>query len=722
MRTFYLLFACLLGLSYILPNAILHAQTRVVCQGEAIQLSANAANLYEWIPATGLDDPYSATPFARPNVSTTYRVSRLQTSNNLITNGNFSAGNSGFTTAYIDSTGINVEGYFIVANNPSQHHNAMNPCTDHTGSRGNMMIVNGAPIANHVIWSQSITIQPNTNYAFSTWVNAGISPGSRAVLQFSINGQLLATPFATTYAYCDWHQFYATWNSGSSTSAVISIVNQNLERSGNDLALDDILFQSFTTITDSVRVNVLPALPAPAVTQIGDSTPCQGTTVTLSGPANALGYRWNTGPNQNFVGRTLLTDTSGTYYLQVLGSNNCYSFPSDTISISVQPLPTAPVITAGTSATTICQGDSVLLTARGELGTTTIWSTGQIGTSVYVTSQGVITAASLSAEGCRSVASNPVTITYRSRPATPRVSIVGDSTFCQGDSAVLTSSSRTNNFWSTGATTQSITVRSTGVYSVYLQSSTSCPSARRSVRINVTGAASRPVITPSASLFICPGDSLTLTSSALTGNLWSTGSRAQAIRVGNAGSFTVTATTNCGNSTSQPIVTTLAQRPARPVIRVGTNNTLVAQTQGTQPVLHQWFRNGLAIPNATGVDHIAVQSGVYRVLGFSGASCRSDTSNPIDFTPTSTNTRLLLGTIAFAPSPAKGSTMLKLTGTLAQTGLDLLTVTDLQGRIITTIEAPRNMQSINLVTFPAGLYIVYAQAGSAKHQLRLVVE
>ena len=52
-----------------------------------------------------------------------------------------------------------------------------------------------------------------------------------------------------------------------------------------------------------------------------------------------------------------------------------------------------------------------------------------------------------------------------STPSTPTIS--GNNTICVGGSTILTSSSATGNIWSTGDTTQSITVNSAGSYSVW---------------------------------------------------------------------------------------------------------------------------------------------------------------------------------------------------------------------------------------------------------------
>lgn len=45
-----------------------------VCAGEGVQLLASGGTSYQWIPATGLDDPNSADPFVEPTGNITYTV------------------------------------------------------------------------------------------------------------------------------------------------------------------------------------------------------------------------------------------------------------------------------------------------------------------------------------------------------------------------------------------------------------------------------------------------------------------------------------------------------------------------------------------------------------------------------------------------------------------------------------------------------------------------
>lgn len=222
---------------------------------------------------------------------------------NLVQNGNFSQGDVGFTTDFIPGTGggfglLSAEGTYAVTPDASSAHTAFYACGDHTGG-GQMLVVNGSPDPDANIWSQTIAVVPNTNYAFSAWL-ASATPYFPAEMDFLVNGVSLGTPLLASANTCEWDQYYAVWNSGSSTAATISIINQQLASTGNDFALDDISFSTMCGFTDSINVTMLP--PAPVIDLGPDAAICPGTSVALTPqfvPANwpytSLTYTWNTG-------------------------------------------------------------------------------------------------------------------------------------------------------------------------------------------------------------------------------------------------------------------------------------------------------------------------------------------------------------------------------------------------------------------------------------------
>lgn len=224
--------------------------------GASYQLNATGATYYSWSPTTYLSNPYIANPIvsgASAGTSTTYTVTgQAESGSNLITNGDFEAGNVGFSSAYTyvsASVGaLQDEGKYGIGTSASAYHTDFSSC-----SGDNMMIINGAPNANEVVWAQGVTVTSNTDYAFSVYL-ASVHPSNPATLQFSIDGTNLGSSFTASGTTCDWNQFYVIWNSGSNTNITISVVNRNTIGAGNDFAIDDVKFIKMLTTTDDVTV------------------------------------------------------------------------------------------------------------------------------------------------------------------------------------------------------------------------------------------------------------------------------------------------------------------------------------------------------------------------------------------------------------------------------------------------------------------------------------
>ena len=119
-------------------------------------------------------------------------------------------------------------------------------------------------------------------------------------------------------------------------------------------------------------------------------------------------------------------------------------------------------------------------------------------------------------------------------------------TLCPGGNITLASNNATGNTWSTGETTQSITVTNPGTYTL-TSTNGICTSPQASVTITQD---TNPNPQINGNLVLCESVSTTLTAtSAGTGNtyLWSTGAITPAITVSAPGTYTVTVKTpaNC---------------------------------------------------------------------------------------------------------------------------------------------------------------------------------
>ncbi|MDI3321660.1 gliding motility-associated C-terminal domain-containing protein [Pinibacter soli] len=219
-------------------------------------------------------------------------VSTTSGGSNLIANGDFSQGNTGFTSSYHYTSNNVTEGEYYVGSNSYVWNPHTAQCFDHTSGSGNMMLVNGAPTVNVGVWKQTITVTPNTNYVFSAWIES-ISPNNPAMLQFSINGTQLGNVFQASSTTCLWQQFYTTWNSGNNTTAVISLINQNNIVQGNDFAIDDISFTGIVPVNEKTLVEVKDC-GTPSASFTAPDTVCVNTPVNITN-TSVLGnsFYWN---------------------------------------------------------------------------------------------------------------------------------------------------------------------------------------------------------------------------------------------------------------------------------------------------------------------------------------------------------------------------------------------------------------------------------------------
>jgi len=327
---------------------------------------------FTWTPLTGLTGASTLQPTVTVSQSATYvlSVTAADLNNNLVSNGDFESGNTGFTSDYGYSPGNLVpEGLYDVLDNPQDDHPGFAACNDHTTGAGNMMVVNGAGTPNVNVWCQTVAVNPNSQYVLSAWVTSVVA-SSPALLQFSINGSTVGPIFSAPGSVCNWLNFFQTWNSGASSSATICIINQNTLLSGNDFAIDDIVFAPTCIERDTVQVFVVnvTAMAAPTIVTL----PCAGATATLSGAGSSVGnnisYLWDT-PNGNiFSGETTLSpvvDAAGTYTLTVsyIAPDGTTCTKTATVNVILSPNPLAAWITPPAplgcgSTTTILIGNS----------------------------------------------------------------------------------------------------------------------------------------------------------------------------------------------------------------------------------------------------------------------------------------------------------------------------------------------------------------------------
>ena len=291
------------------------------------------------------------------------------------------------------------------------------------------------------------------------------------------------------------------------------------------------------------------AAPVPVVSIDGPATFCEGESVTLIS-SSATGNVWS--PNGETT-QSIVVSAAGSYYVTVT-ENGCVGV-SAPIDVVVNPNPT-PVV-ASDGPLTFCQGGSVTLTSSP--AASYLWSpNGETTQSITVADPGSYYVIVFDENGCRGV-SAPVSVIINSNPV-PVITADGPITFCEGGSVTLTSSSANGYSWSNGATTQSITVTSTGDYKVTVTDANGCSGSSDIIHVEVNSAVVVSV-TANGPVEFCEGASVTLTANAsnaasyqwyLNGDAIA-GANGTSIVVTNAGDYYVVATTQNGCTGTSPI-------------------------------------------------------------------------------------------------------------------------------------------------------------------------
>jgi len=343
--------------------------------------------------------------------------------------------------------------------------------------------------------------------------------------------------------------------------------------------------------------------------------------------------------------------TAGVYQYRCTAINCTVSTDqSAAATLTVNALPAQPTITAD-GPLAICAGEDVVLTASD--ATTWLWSTGENTRSITVTSAGNYTVQVTNTAGCLSIPSGTTVVTVNPLPSRPTITPSGTVNICAGSSRTLTSSSGTTYLWSTGETTQAISVNAAGSYTVQVTNSYGCLSqASLATTIVVNPLPATPTITASGPTAICAGSSVTLTSSLSTGYLWSTGASTRSITVSTAGDYWVRVTdaNSCQSAQSAVTTVTVNPLPATPVVGTITQPTCTVAT-GSVPLsglpAGDWTINPGNITGSTSsVTVTGLVTGSYSFTVTNSSGCTSVATAPVVInTPPAVPTAPVMGTV-----------------------------------------------------------------------------
>src|SRR5690554_1221653 len=427
-----------------------------LCYSNGLVLDAgNQFDSYEW------QDGSTNSTFTVPSAGTyTCQVGKM--GEDLIYNGDFELGNTGFTSEYSYSTGGLSQGVYTVGTGiPNAWWNG---CGDHTTGTGNMMILDadcgtsGTGTVSANFWCQPVSVTPNTDYYFSAFIANGGGATVVPNIALVMNG-VQVTTFAPAPGACAYQELTYVWNSGAATSVNICMQEISNVCGGADFIVDDISFSSVCYSTDEVIVN-----PLPTATIIGDASVCNGApepVVTFTGADGTapytFTYSYNGGAPQTIVSTgnvatiSVPTTTAGTFDYELLEVSDasatvCSQVQTGNATVTVLPLPTATI--SGDDIVCINSPEPVV-TFTGANGTApytftyslnggpnqTITSTGNVATiNVPTTVNGTFSYTLISVEDASALTCNQAqtgTVEVVVNPL-PTATIIGDASVCNG--------------------------------------------------------------------------------------------------------------------------------------------------------------------------------------------------------------------------------------------------------------------------------------------------
>lgn len=315
----------------------------------------------------------------------------------------------------------------------------------------------------------TISVSPVT----TTWYNVEVTDGNGCKARDSARVQILSIPnvvMSPDTGICIGQNVNLTatggtgylWSTGANSNSI------TVAPTTNSYYTVIVSAANGCTATDSVNVTVH-ALP---IANAGnDQSLCEGQTITLTA-SGGINYQWApTGDTSRTIYVTPAVATN--YYVTVIDANGCANI--DSVGVTVNA---APLVNLGNPF--ICAGSFTVLDA-GNAGSTYQWSpNGDTTQTIQVSTAGTFGVLVTNAAGCVTYAQSTVAVGGDSI-----INNAGNVNVCAGLIATLNAGNPGATYlWSTGATTQNISVSTAGTYTVTITDPNGCSATFASTLVN----------------------------------------------------------------------------------------------------------------------------------------------------------------------------------------------------------------------------------------------
>ncbi|MEL6863277.1 MAG: gliding motility-associated C-terminal domain-containing protein [Bacteroidota bacterium] len=230
-----------------------------------IPYTCNLLN-YEWESHnTKIWDDHTLSPSISPDDSAMLVLhTQVRAPDNLVTNGGFEQGDTGFDTPLnywygpLSGTGGFSPNEYVIGMNPNEANPGFADCLDRTtGTTYNMLLIDAPILPNGTakLWCQTIDVELGHQYELSAWAINVFDIGP-AVLQFEVADSLIGPAITPAVDDCDWELMQTNWIADQTGAVEICIVCHDPIRHGHDPAIDDISIYEILNLSDTLHINI----------------------------------------------------------------------------------------------------------------------------------------------------------------------------------------------------------------------------------------------------------------------------------------------------------------------------------------------------------------------------------------------------------------------------------------------------------------------------------
>ena len=262
----------------------------------------------------------------------------------------------------------------------------------------------------------------------------------------------------------------------------------------------------------------------PKVDLGNDTSICNDSSVILDAlNPNADSWAWSDATNT----QTNSVNSGNTYSVIVTDTNSCLGF--DTITVSQVALIDLSI----GNDTSICTGDSLIISFNQPIGATILWNTGSFNDSITINTGDTYSVLVTDSNGCPHHDTLILSLN-----ALPMINLGNDTTICPDSSLTISSLEGNSWDWNTGENSQSINLTVSGTYGLEIVDINGCENSD-SIEVKIASASN---IALGNDTSICDGETLTLDAGNGENWSWNNLETSQAINVSTAATYIVNVT------------------------------------------------------------------------------------------------------------------------------------------------------------------------------------